>query len=363
MIHYTQRSSTGEVKKMERRSISDLGEFGFIERMTPGCIVDQSRVVQGIGDDCAVTRSAPGLLQLVTSDLLVERVHFLQTTISAYQLGHKAIAVNLSDVAAMGGTPRDAYVALAIPSVTPIEYLDDLYRGMKDLAARFGVSILGGDTSISITDIVISITVTGDVEPEHVLYRHGAREGDTIFVTGSLGDSAAGLHAVTSGYSSDDDDARILATRHCQPVPHLAQGRVIARSGWAHAMIDSSDGVSSDLNHICDRSGVGCVIDEGALPISGEMVRYAGRHGLNPVALALHGGEDYVLIVAGTRELAAETARHSIELHAIGVITGGAERRVRRADGTFYALEPRGWDHFSSEKSPRTLPAIHRPSM
>jgi thiamine-monophosphate kinase len=343
------------LNKVDR--ISDLGEFGFVERITPGCVLDRRRVVQGIGDDCGVTRCTGGLLHLVTTDLLVEKAHFLRTTTSAAQLGHKALGVNLSDIAAMGGTARDAYVALAIPPETSVEFLDDLYRGMKDLAARFGVSILGGDTSISHADMVISITVTGDVEPEHVLFRHGALEGDTIFVTGPLGDSAAGLHAVTNGQVSDDSDARVLACRHLEPVPHLVQGRVIAQSGWAHAMIDSSDGFSSDLGHICDQSGVGFVIEEDALPLSGELKRYARRHGLDPVSLALHGGEDYVLIVAGAADLAAEAARHSFELVAVGVTTGGHGRTVRRPDGTLYALAPKGWDHFAHRRSPCSGPS------
>lgn len=340
-------AGSGEVYVKSTDTLQALGEFALIKRIAPGCIIAPSRVVQGIGDDCAATRGAEGTLHLVTTDMLVERVHFLRDAITPRQLGAKAVAVNLSDIAAMGGIPLDAYVSLAIPDGISLAFVDELYEGMRGMASRFGVNILGGDTTGSRADLIVSITVTGQVEEALALYRSGARPGDILYLTGPLGDAAAGLYALTAGMAADDLDARALATRHHEPIPHLAQGRFIAESTLAHAMIDVSDGLSGDLGHVCDRSGVGCEVEEEALPVSDELKRYARHHGLDAVGFTLHGGEDYVLLAAGSEDLAAAAVRRGIDLYPIGTISDGVGRRVRRADGTFYPLESRSWDHFT----------------
>jgi thiamine-monophosphate kinase len=330
--------------------LSDLGEFGFIHRITPGCIVEPERVVMGIGDDCAVTLGENGYLNLVTTDLLIERIHFVLDFTTGYQLGQKAMAVNLSDIAAMGGTPRDAVVSIAIPKHVDVQFLDELYRGLKAMARRHGLNILGGDTSRSEHDLILSVTMTGRVREDQVLYRAGARPGDRIFVTGYLGDSAGGMHAVVNHRLPNNDNATTLAARYREPLPHVRQGQAIAATGLASAMIDISDGLSADLTHVCTTSGVGCVIDTHRLPLSSELKAYCEKTGLDPIALALYGGEDYVLLCTGDAELGASLRTSGADAIEIGDITDGKERVIRRTDGTHEQLGLGGWDHFRSER-------------
>ncbi|MGD8952324.1 MAG: AIR synthase related protein, partial [Desulfobacterales bacterium] len=176
--------------------LKDIGEFGFIDRISRGCLIRPAGIVKAIGDDAAAFRSEPDLLNLVTTDLLVERVHFLRDAADGYCLGYKALAVNLSDIAAMGGTARNAFVSIAVPQEVSLDFLDELYRGMKSLAAEHEINILGGDTTGSSADLVINVVVTGTVAESDVLFRDKARIGDVIFSSGCLGDSRAGLHLV-----------------------------------------------------------------------------------------------------------------------------------------------------------------------
>jgi thiamine-monophosphate kinase len=328
--------------------LSEIGEFGFIARIEAGAIVRPEEVLCGIGDDCAVTRGTAGRLRLVTTDLLVERVHFLRHAITARQLGAKALAVSLSDIAAMGGVPLEAYVSLAVPRDFPVEQLDELYAGLKGLAAETGVNLLGGDTTGSLSDLVLNVTLTGEVEEELVLYRSGACPGDTLFVTGPLGDSRAGLDAIQHGRVEESDAARELARRHHEPQAQLRAGRLIAASGLAHAMIDLSDGLAADLPHICDRSRVGAEIVEAQLPLSAELAAYASAHALDAPTLALSGGEDYVLLVAAKTGLQEMLAQSGIALFPIGRVLEPGRRELVRRSGERSPLVPGGWDHFRS---------------
>ncbi len=329
-------------------SLAEIGEFGFIDRVSPGCLVRPSGVVLGIGDDCAVTRGEPGRLRLLTTDLLIERVHFLRDAITPHQLGAKALAVNLSDVAAMGGTPLDAFVSIAIPQDVALSYLDALYGGMKEMARRFDVNILGGDTTGSRADLVLNIALTGEVAEDRILYRSGARVGDTLFVSGPLGDSQGGLDAVLHGRAGESPAARELVRRHHEPRPHLAEGRAIAASGFAHAMLDVSDGLAADLPHLCDRSEVGAELWQAELPLSPELREYCAAHRLEASAVALSGGEDYVLLLAADARLAGALAGEGMRLHAIGRVLEAGRRELVRRDGTRSPLAPGGWDHFRS---------------
>lgn len=327
--------------------LSELGEFGLIDRITKGCVTAPERVVRGIGDDCAVTvtAGAGGLLSLLTTDMLVERVHFSREVITPAQLGAKALAVNLSDIAAMGGRPLDAFVSVAIPPDVEVTYLDRLYDGFKRVAGRFGVNILGGDTSRSASDLVISVALTGEVEQDKVLYRAGARPGDRIYVTGYLGDAAAGLDA-----AKNDRVAHELVRRHLEPEPHLDAGARIAATGQAHAMIDVSDGLAADLGHICRESGAGCRLERGKLnrSVSTELSQYCRAHQLDPERFVLFGGEDYVLLVAGAPGLERALAGSGTTLVELGRITEGDDLLLVEDDGSSSPLEPSGWDHFAA---------------
>jgi thiamine-monophosphate kinase len=331
--------------------LKDIGEFGFIKRIRRGCLIRPESVVRGIGDDAAVFRTDGRLLSLVTTDLLVERVHFLREAISGRDLGRKSLAVNLSDIAAMGGTAREAFVSIAIPENCELDYLDDIFRGMKALAARYAVNILGGDTTASLTDLIINIAVYGEVSETELLRRDAARPGDVIFTTGCLGDSRAGLHLILDRTPADTPELEALRSAHLRPEPHLPEGRLLASIGGVHAAIDVSDGLSSDLAHILEESKVGARIRPEQLPISDSLRHYCRRFAKSPVEYALSGGEDYVLLVTAAAERSADVAAEFAAafgrpLHAIGEITDAMAMELVGPGATTTPIAPSGWDHF-----------------
>jgi thiamine-monophosphate kinase len=332
--------------------LSELGEFAFIDRITPGCqAADQSRVRRGIGDDAAVIECGSDLL-LVTTDMLIERVHFLRGTISYRQLGYKALAVNLSDIAAMGGVPHEAFISIAIPPTVSVEDLDELYHGIKALASDSGVNVLGGDTTGSKADLCLNLVVTGSVPRGQVLYRTGARAGDRILVSGTLGDSAGGLTVLLERPEIPSETARFLLEAHYLPELYLTESRILAASGAAHAAIDLSDGLASDLRHVCRGSGVGAVVEVPSLPLSVPLRQLCAATGHDLLRLALGGGEDYRLLIAvdpgRVDELQSTVAeRTGRTLFDIGEFVAGEEIRLRHADGTCGPLELSGFDHFA----------------
>jgi thiamine-monophosphate kinase len=337
--------------------LEEIGEFGFIRRVSGGCLIRPEGVERAIGDDAAAFAVPPGQLSLVTTDLLVERVHFLREATSPFNLGHKAMAVNLSDIAAMGGTPLEAFVSLAIPGNCPVEFLDGLYDGMKSLAARHGVNILGGDTTGSRVDLVLNVTIIGQVRKEEVLYRSGASPGDVICVTGTLGDSRAGLQFVLAGETSPDPALRPLLEAHLLPRPHLEEGRFLAESGGATAALDVSDGLSSDLTHLVEESGVGIRVYADRIPVSAPLRAYCAAQRQDPVRFALAGGEDYVLAVALRPDRARAVGAAFLErfgrpLYRIGEATAAGGLELVLPDGVAEAIRPSGWDHFGGREAP-----------
>jgi thiamine-monophosphate kinase len=333
-------------------TLKQIGEFGFIRRISAGCVVRQDGVVRAIGDDAAAIRPEPDRLTLVTADLLVERVHFLRDRISGDELGHKSLAVNLSDIAAMGGTAREAIVALAIPDDCPLDYLDGFYGGMKKLAGEHRVNILGGDTTGSKADLMISITVIGSVSEARMLLRNGARVGDIVCVTGRLGDSRAGLQMMLDGVPADADPWSALRRAHVRPEPHLEEGRFLAGTGSVSSAIDVSDGLSSDIGHIAAESGVGVRLFSERVPVSGALKDYCRRFDAGPPHLwALAGGEDYCLLCTVAGNAADEVCarfeqRFGRPLYRIGTVAEAGTMEVIGADGKAVPLEKTGWDHF-----------------
>lgn len=332
-------------------TLKEIGEFGFINRISTGCIVRPEHVKNPIGDDAAAYETVPGELSLVTTDLLVERVHFLRNAISGDDLGHKAMAVNLSDIAAMGGTARDAFISLAIPEDCDLDYLEAIYDGMKALGRRYNVNILGGDTTGSKADLMISITVIGSVAEAEMLRRDGARPGDVIMTTGPLGGSRAGLHMILNNIDANTDGLRALLAAHVRPDPHLAEGRFLARRPGVHSAIDISDGLTADLGHILERSGVGARLSAPRLPLSDELKAFCAEFGCDPLEFALSGGEDYVLLFTAGRA-AAETVASQFQSAfgraptEIGEITETGIIEIDHPDGSTETVSPSGWDHF-----------------
>jgi len=342
-----------------RKSLRDLGEFGLIDRLVRSGCGDGEGVVLGVGDDCAVIDDGAEQRLLLTTDLMAEGVHFLSSA-DPVKLGDKLLAVNLSDVAAMGGEPRHAVVALAVPEALDVSFLDGVYRGLRRRAARHGVTIVGGDTTASRSGLVMSITLTGRVEPDRVMRRDGACAGDHILISGAIGDSAAGLSLRTSVLGKTRDagleqaDVDYLLARHDTPEPRVYLGRALAVDGEVSAAIDLSDGLASDLRHICQRSGTGAVVHVDRLPLSSPLRRCAASIAADARVFATCGGEDYELCITAAPGAVARLKRRAeqvgMDLTDVGEIVDGSELRWQDHDGERF--EPSGgWDHFSSSDS------------
>ena len=331
--------------------LKEIGEFGFIRRISRDCVVRPDGVVRPIGDDAAAFRLEPGAVCLVTTDLLIEGVHFLREATSGFNLGRKAMAVNLSDIAAMGGTAREAFVSIAIPADCEVEFLDDVYRGMKSLAREFEVNLLGGDTTGSRADLAINVAILGVVPESEILTRNAARSGDLLAVTGALGDSRAGLHLVLKRIPADTPDLVALREAHLLPRPHLREGRFLAASGAVRAAIDVSDGLSSDLQHIVEESRVGARVFADRIPVSPALSAFCVRFGFDPVSFALAGGEDYVLLFTVAPDRAEILARDfqaafGAPFRVIGEITDSGAMELVRPGGRTTTFQATGWDHF-----------------
>ena len=305
----------------------------------------------GIGDDAAVLAPERGRVQIVTTDSLVEDVHFRRAWSALDAIGHKALAVNLSDIAAMGGVPRAALLSLALPPAFLLEEFDALIEGVVSLAAREHVALVGGNLSRSPGPLFVDMTVIGSAHPRRVLSRAGGRAGDELFLTGSIGAAAAGLALCEAGAGRDlhDADARACIDRYERPEPRLQCGLQVGRNRGASAAIDLSDGLADAARQLAAASGVGVVLEAGALPIHPGARRRAARAGLDPVSTALGGGEDYELLFSvGRRQrrafLAVANRCRGLVVTRVGRLTADPGAWLER-DGR---LEPLlgGFTHF-----------------
>lgn len=331
-------------------NIKEIGEFGFIRRIAPLGAIRSEGVIKGIGDDCAVIALEGDECLLVTTDLLVERVHFLMDWTSAEVLGAKSLAVNLSDIAACGGKALDAFISLAVPDRVELEWLEAFYRGMSRLAARYGVNLLGGDTTGSKADLIVNVAVTGTVDRAEVLYRHTARAGDVIVITGPLGKSGAGLEMLLGSEVFPSEVKTPLVKAHLEPRPHMEEGRFLASSGACTAAIDVSDGLSSDLGHLCEDSGLGAAVYQEKLSVSDELTKAGELLGKDPLDWILNGGEDYVLLAALKPDMVddaqCQARQQGLVLQEIGHFVEGATMELVRPDGSRRSFTAGGWDHF-----------------
>ena len=311
-------------------------------------------VILGIGDDCAVLASRPGEYLLWTMDTLVEGVHFDLAYTSWRQLGRKALAVNLSDIAAMGGEPSTALVSLGWDPSRDLAGALEVALGIQDMAALYQLAVIGGDTIRTPGPIMLSVTVLGRVAPVELLRRDGARIGDNIYVTGPLGLAAAGLAALQAGLNLPETIWTPLRAALLEPQPQLAAGRLLAQRGLATALIDLSDGVAADLTQICRASGVGAVIWAERLPVPEAVKIVATRLDRRPLELALHGGEDYQLLFTAapgqqTSILTAFAVAALPPPRAIGEIVAGHQVCLRLGDQE-EDLTGGGFDHFAGQK-------------
>lgn len=330
--------------------LEDVGEFGFIRRIAGPFLRDLPASLTGIGDDCAVIKLSASRALVVTTDMLVEGTHFIRDKVAPARLGRKSLAVSLSDIAAMGGRPRWAFVSLALTPGTSLEYMKAFYAGLRRLAEAYGVRLLGGDTTRSGAGMTVDVMVIGTAHPRRIKLRSGARAGDIAAVTDSLGDSAAGLRIILEDLPRDSD-ARRLIGRHLTPAPQLAEGAWLAGRREVTAMMDISDGLASDIIRIMESSGCGAEIDLESLPLSDALRRYAARRGWDALRTAASGGEDYCLLVTveadayGTLRGAFEK-RFGWPLPAVGRITAAKKGLRFLRGGRPECLEKGGYDHF-----------------
>ena len=330
-------------------------EFEFIRSVKERAAVSPS--VTGIGDDAAVLQTTSGKETVVTTDLLIEDIDFRRTTVPPYLLGHKALAVSLSDIAAMGARPRWSLISIGVPAdVWQTDFTDRLYTGWFELANRYDVQLIGGDTSRTEEKIVVDSIVLGECAAGQAVKRSGAKAGDQIFVTGSLGAAAAGLRLVERGahlaeQNLDEAEAQKLdhvLLRHLRPEPRVGWGMVLGEEKIATSMIDVSDGLSSDLNHLCSASGVGALIESSLLPIDHQVVELCGRRALDPLQLALHGGEDFELLFTVKAGDVARLPRRvdGTSITRIGEIKNQNDGVQIREGTRIWDLHPGGWKHF-----------------
>ena len=294
----------------------------------------------GIGDDCAVVRLRAGHDLLTTTDFSLEGVHFRREWHPAESVGHRCLARGLSDIAAMGGDPTAAFLSLALPPKLPQTWVDRFMKGLLKLAQEFGVPLAGGDTAQSPSGVLADIVVLGSVPKGTAVLRSGARPGDRIYVTGELGGSAAALNLLFSKRKKKLDPKRF--PKHFFPRPRIPQGQVLREKKLASAMIDVSDGLSTDLSHICEESKVGAEIWADAIPRS-SIGTPATRVELK---YALHGGDDYELLFTArpSRRVPSEIA--GVPLSCIGEITRSKQMVLVSKDGNRMPLRRQGWEHF-----------------
>jgi thiamine-monophosphate kinase len=330
-----------------RVNVRDLGEFGLIERLRRALGErGDERLVVGIGDDAAVWRAGGGFA-VATTDTMVAGVHFLPGDVAWRDVGWKALAVNVSDVAAMGAAPSFALVTLCVPPETAVADIDELYAGLRECAEAYGVTVAGGDVVASpVFAITVALSgavgVRGDGTPA-LLRRDGACAGDAVAVTGALGGSAGGLRVLTEGVARTEPAERLIA-RHMRPRPRVDAGRAAVSAGAACA-IDISDGLAQDLGHVCEASGLGAELWLPKVPLDDALVATFPD---DAPTLAATGGEDYELIVVATEDvLRRAEVMLGTPLPIVGLMREGAGVRVLDAAGREVRVQMRGWDHLA----------------
>jgi len=327
--------------------LREIGEFGLIDRIRKSMGVSDPDLIQGIGDDVAVVDLGTKVL-LVTTDILIERIHFDRSWIDPYRLGKKALTVNLSDIAAMGGIPRYFLLSLGLPKNLPLSFIFSFYRGLKEGAKRFHVDLIGGDTSLS-QKIVINICLLGEGKKGRILFRKGAEVGDDLFVSGTLGDAALGLKILKKEGLAGRPIG--LIKKHLSPCPRIELGHAIAGHRLATAMIDISDGLLIDTSHLLEESHVGVRIWEDRIPISRLYQKWVHSYSKNLYQMALTGGEDYELLFTAPpetrKEIATLALSSKIPMTWIGKILPKKEGfRIIRKNGREDSPTRLGFEHF-----------------
>ena len=337
------------------QTLADIGEFGLIRRIHE--LIDQKGVkapgiTLGIGDDCASFLPDKGYEILVTCDCMVEGRHFLPTHITPFELGRRAMVMNISDNGAMGGIPLYTLVSLGLKKDTPVKDIEEIYMGFMHELNPLGAAVIGGNITGSDYSAFINITMTGKVEKETIMRRSGAKAGDVILVTGFPGQAAAGLRILLNNSCEGDLSKNPLVMAYKLPAHRAREGRSLALSGYATSMIDISDGLIGDLGHICEESSVGAEIIRAKLPVNAHMQTLSESHGLDIYEMILGESDDYELIITSApnnkEKICSAIAEISdVPVTEIGRITNKSKGiKIISPDGSKYEAMPHGWDHF-----------------
>ena len=314
-----------------------LSEKALIDRIRRNARRSSS-LAAGIGDDCAVQRVVHGYDLLITTDFTLEGIHFRREWHPPEVVGSCCVVRGLSDIAAMGGEPKTVFLSLALPRKLPQRWVDGFMKGLLQTATKFKAVLAGGDTAESPDGVCADIVVTGYVPRGHAILRSGAKPGDEIFVSGALGGSAAALREFFAGRRPQPQDF----PRHFAPIPRVAIGRFLRDKNLASSMIDLSDGLSTDLGHICEESGVGAEITAAAIP----RARVGRKKALVDLRLGLDGGEDYELLFTSSRGKSVPARIAGVPITRIGRVTRQKKVVLIGQDGSRKRLPPQGWEHF-----------------
>lgn len=354
---YSKKNEKKTQVDITRTELASLGEFGLIDHLTKSFPLINESSIKGIGDDAAVI-DTKGKLLLLSTDLLIEGVHFDLSYMPLRHLGYKAVAVNVSDIAAMNGIPRQITVSIAVSNRFPVEALDELYAGIRMACDFYKVDLVGGDTSSSNKGLLISVTVTGEAAPEEIVYRNGAKEGDLICVTGDLGGAYMGLlllerekevYKANPNMQPELEGFEYVLARQLKPAARTdIRNLLIGADIHPTAMIDISDGLASEIMHICKQSGTGCRIYEEKIPVADETKMLAVEFKIAAAVCALSGGEDYELLFT-IKQTDFEKIKDLAEISVIGHITPPAGGEVLvTTDGITMELKAQGWDAMSN---------------
>jgi thiamine-monophosphate kinase len=336
-------------------SLSSLGERALIQRITTRLATELAQppwVLIGPGDDAAVIEPARGTYDVFTADAVVDGVHFDRTFVPLDAAGHRALAVNLSDLAAMGATPRAALLSLVLPDTIDVDGIDRLLDGLLAVAAAHRVAVIGGNVTRSAGPLVIDVTAIGSIHPRRVLTRGGAKPGDEVWVTGSLGAGVVGVTMLQSDRGADVTSPAPRGEcieRYLRPIPRVRAGVLLGRNRAASSCMDVSDGLGDAVHQIAEASGVGMTIDAAAIPLAAGVREWHAQHGGDPLAAAIGASDDYELLFTVRpaqrgRLRAVRTQLGQLPVTKIGVVTKGRDVLLAEAAGTRGL--PRGFDHF-----------------
>ncbi len=340
---------------MTRTDVNEFGEFGLIEHLTRDFPLRQPSTLRGVGDDAAVVLNGP-LATVVSTDMLVEGIHFDLAYTPLKHLGYKSVVVNLSDICAMNAIPRQITVSIALSNRFSVEALDELYDGIRTACRHYGVDLVGGDTTSSPRGLIISVTAIGAVEPDRLVYRSGARAGDLICITGDLGAAYLGLQLLerekriwqeNPDVQPEFDNQQYIIGRQLKPEARTDMIEAFRKADLQPtAMIDISDGLASEIFHICKQSRVGALIEESGVPIHPDSQMQALHFKLDPITCALSGGEDYeLLFTIDPKDV--DKVKYLPDIYIAGEILDAKDGvKLNTKGGNLHELKAQGWKHF-----------------